>query len=201
VLHEGDSGYSEAAPLGADIYQFWAWFVPLSRPVVGSPIRFESRIGLTGPIEPFDDGEEFRGSVMLRTSHPVRGAWLNTINKGLENLNDDIKSRLREDHAGQEHGGMEAGADMRQGMAELLRSYRLCLERYETQPEKAREHCSIYTYPQDKQYHSLRRNVGTASTMTAMGSPISRTMSAAPAPKISPRCPIAATASTTTATC
>lgn len=36
-------------------------------------------------------------------------------------------------------------ADLREETADLLRAYRLCLQRYETEPPKAKEYCAPYT--------------------------------------------------------
>lgn len=38
----------------------------------------------------------------------------------------------------------KADADIRQETAELMRQYRHCVEKYETDPAKARENCSLY---------------------------------------------------------
>ncbi len=91
VLHESEPGYAQAAPLEADIYQFWAWF--RTRFLEGH-LEFDTRIRLTGAMEPFAEGQEFKGYVRLSIQFTTDRAWLNTINKGLENLNDDMASRL-----------------------------------------------------------------------------------------------------------
>jgi len=36
-------------------------------------------------------------------------------------------------------------ADIRQETAEMMRAYRVCLQRYEAEPPKAKEHCAPYT--------------------------------------------------------
>ena len=36
-------------------------------------------------------------------------------------------------------------ADIREETADLLRAYRLCLQRYEAEPPKAKEYCGPYT--------------------------------------------------------
>ena len=36
-------------------------------------------------------------------------------------------------------------ADIRQETAEMMRAYRLCLQRYEGETPKAKEHCAPYT--------------------------------------------------------
>jgi hypothetical protein len=40
----------------------------------------------------------------------------------------------------------KADADKREEVAQLLKSYRLCLQRYEAEPEKAKEYCSMYAH-------------------------------------------------------
>ena len=39
----------------------------------------------------------------------------------------------------------KADAELRQESAELVKAYRLCLQKYENDPEKAKAHCSVYT--------------------------------------------------------
>jgi len=39
----------------------------------------------------------------------------------------------------------KATADVREETAEMLHAYRLCLQRYEDEPPKAKEHCAPYT--------------------------------------------------------
>lgn len=39
----------------------------------------------------------------------------------------------------------KATADLRQEQAELLHAYRLCLEKYQDEPPKAKEFCAPYT--------------------------------------------------------
>ncbi len=38
----------------------------------------------------------------------------------------------------------KADADMRQETADLMKQYRLCMEKYENDPMKAKEYCSAY---------------------------------------------------------
>ncbi len=76
----------------ADIYQFWAW---LSPGFWSAHLEFDSRIRLTGAISPFEEGQEFKGYVRLGTQAASTRAWRNTIAKGLENLNENMTSKLR----------------------------------------------------------------------------------------------------------
>ncbi len=80
-----------AAPLELEIRQFWAWITP---GFWAEHLEFDSAIRLSGPVEPFEEGQEFKGYVRLATQAAGGRAWLNTINKGLDNLNRDITSRL-----------------------------------------------------------------------------------------------------------
>ena len=45
----------------------------------------------------------------------------------------------------QEYQQRKADAQIRQETAKLLKAYRECLQKYESQPEKAKEICAIYT--------------------------------------------------------
>jgi hypothetical protein len=92
VLLPGQEGYEQAIPLEADIRQFWAWFSP---GFFAAHLEFEARIQVTGPVEPFVRSEEYRGYVRLATQAATSRAWLNTVNKGLENLDDEMRTRLR----------------------------------------------------------------------------------------------------------
>lgn len=40
---------------------------------------------------------------------------------------------------------LKSKADVQEEQAELLKAYRHCLARYEDDPPKAKEHCSVYT--------------------------------------------------------
>jgi hypothetical protein len=40
---------------------------------------------------------------------------------------------------------LKATADLREEQAELLKAYRLCLDKYEADPPNAKEHCAVYT--------------------------------------------------------
>ncbi len=44
----------------------------------------------------------------------------------------------------QEYYKKKADAEIRQEVAELLKSYRLCLQKYEDNPTKAKANCSVY---------------------------------------------------------
>jgi len=45
----------------------------------------------------------------------------------------------------QEYRQRKADVEVRQETANLLKAYRLCLQKYEGEPAKAKENCSVYT--------------------------------------------------------
>lgn len=90
VLRQGDPGYDDAVPLTADIRQFWAWLTP---GVWTLTLEFDSRIKVNGPIEPFEDGVEFQGHATTNPAAAFTDDWIEVMNKGLEDLNNDITSR------------------------------------------------------------------------------------------------------------
>ena len=92
VLLQGQEGYEQAVPLEADIRRFWTWISP---GFWALHLEFEARIQVSGPVEPFVRSEEYRGYVRLATQAATTRAWLNTVNKGLESLDNDIQTRLR----------------------------------------------------------------------------------------------------------
>ena len=92
VLLQGQEGYEQAAPLEADIRRFWTWISP---GLWAFHLEFEAQVQVTGPVEPFVRREEYRGYVRLATQAATTHAWLNTVNKGLESLDNDIQTRLR----------------------------------------------------------------------------------------------------------
>ncbi len=90
VLEAGEPKYDDAVPLEVDIHQFWAWFTPGFWAIT---LEFDSRIRVSGPITPFDDGEVFRGLASTQSGAAFTEDWLNIMKKGLANLNEDIVSR------------------------------------------------------------------------------------------------------------
>ena len=59
---------------------------------------------------------------------------------------DCSKQRGNYGDACQRYRQRKGDADQRDEIAQLLKAYRLCLKRYETEPEKAKEYCSMYAY-------------------------------------------------------
>lgn len=56
-----------------------------------------------------------------------------------------IMASLTGCHYYEDYRVKKSTADLNEERAELLRSYRLCLEKYQDQPPKAKEICSVYT--------------------------------------------------------
>jgi len=91
VVSPGDPEAANAAPLRVRVDQFWAWFTP---GFFAAKLDFQTRIDVEGPLAPFEDGERFEASIRKSTQAASGGAWLNTINGGLEDLNQQIRARL-----------------------------------------------------------------------------------------------------------
>ena len=45
----------------------------------------------------------------------------------------------------QEYRQRKADADMRSEASQIVKAYRQCLEKYQDQPDKQKEYCSVYT--------------------------------------------------------
>lgn len=84
--------YAEAVPVEVDIRQFWSW----GTPGWAFKLEFEAIVTIRGKVV-FSTSEEetVRGYVLLRTQAATSRAWMNTIQKGLEILIDNIKAKLR----------------------------------------------------------------------------------------------------------
>lgn len=89
VLEKGDKDFGNAAPVHAEIEQFWAWITP---GFWAAALEFETRVKLTGNIESLSNGESVRGYVRLKTQTATGSRWLNTINKGLQNFINNVKN-------------------------------------------------------------------------------------------------------------
>ena len=92
VINEEDPMFSSAIPIEVDIDEFWAWLTPGFSAV---KLEFKSALKLKGNVVSFQDGEEVRSYVLLHSQAAGTRAWSNTINKGIENLVQKIKERLR----------------------------------------------------------------------------------------------------------
>jgi len=92
VLASGDAGFDEAAPIDVEIRKLWMWFTP---GFWAAHLEFRSAIGLRGPIPPLAAGAEVPGYVRLATQAATTGAWTNTLNKGLDDLNVNLVALLQ----------------------------------------------------------------------------------------------------------
>jgi len=93
VIDKNDLAYSAAIPLEADINQFWSWFTPGFWAI---KLEFDSRIKITGDVPGFQNGNEVSGHILLHSAGAGSKQWMNTMNKGIENLIQNIKKRLKE---------------------------------------------------------------------------------------------------------
>jgi len=91
VLERGDPQYPNAAPLRIAVEKFWAWFSP---GFWSANLDFSTKVSVMGPVSPFSDGQVFTGAVRLSTQYAGTGAWMNTVNKGLADLDSNIKMTL-----------------------------------------------------------------------------------------------------------
>ena len=90
VLVKGDPGYAAAAPLEVDIRRFWAWFTP---GFVAITLEFRTEIDVSGPITPFENGQEFDGYATTQGAAAFTEDWMKVMKLGLDDLNLDIVSR------------------------------------------------------------------------------------------------------------
>lgn len=93
VIGPRNSAASSAIPLEAEILQYWAWFTP---GFWAASLEFEVILLIESPIFENTGDEGVRGYVKLSTQAATGGAWLNTINKGTDDLVAQIKDRLAE---------------------------------------------------------------------------------------------------------
>jgi len=91
VIAQGDPQWDEATPVEVDIQQLWAWMTPGFWSI---GLDFDMRVRIKTDLGFFQDGDEAHGNIQLRTQAAGTRAWLNTINKGLEEFNRDLKSKL-----------------------------------------------------------------------------------------------------------
>jgi hypothetical protein len=80
-----------AIPVEADIEQFWAWFTP---GFWACGLEFEARVKITGPVASFKNGEVVRGYILLHTQAANTRAWMNVMDKGLENFGQSVRKDL-----------------------------------------------------------------------------------------------------------
>jgi len=93
VLAEEEPGFPDAVPLRVDIEKFWSWFTPGFWVV---HLEFDASIRVTGPLEPFTNGVEFRGYARRGAWASTGGIWLDTMQRGMTALDQDMQGKLRE---------------------------------------------------------------------------------------------------------
>ena len=91
VIDGAPGSNDKGVPIEADIEQFWSWVTPGFWAV---SMEFEAKVSIKGDIPPFKNGEMVRGYVELHTQAAGTGAWVNTINKGIEAFVAEVKKRL-----------------------------------------------------------------------------------------------------------
>jgi hypothetical protein len=93
VLDAAAASDEKCIPVEADVEQFWAWMTP---GVWAISLECETKVRLKGDVSSFKNGESVRGYVNLHTQGAGSRAWLNTINKGLKQFVEEVKTRLAE---------------------------------------------------------------------------------------------------------
>ncbi len=93
VVEPTAPGADKAIPVQAEIQQFWSWFTPgfwtLS-------LEFEAIVNIkAGQILVHGPEQKVRGYVKLHSQAATTRAWVNTVQKGLEDLNGKTKEELR----------------------------------------------------------------------------------------------------------
>ncbi len=91
VLEPGDTGYENAIPIEADIYQFWSWITP---GFWAMKLDFEALIRIKGDIGAFKNGQEVKTSTRLHTQAAGTRAWTNILNKGVDDLVEQVKETI-----------------------------------------------------------------------------------------------------------
>jgi hypothetical protein len=92
VITENDDAAATAVPIEADIQQFWSWFTPGFWTI---SLEFEARVIITADVEPFQQGDEIRGYVKVRGQAAGTKAWMNVMNKGMEDFTTNLTARLK----------------------------------------------------------------------------------------------------------
>jgi len=91
VVLQGDPEWDRAAPVEAEIQQLWAWMTP---GFWALSLHFDMRVRIKADLGFFRQGEEAHGAIQLKTQGAATKQWLNTIDKGLEEFNRDLKAKL-----------------------------------------------------------------------------------------------------------
>jgi hypothetical protein len=83
--------WDSAKPIEAEIQQLWAWMTPGFWALA---LDFDMRVRIKTDLGEFREGEEAHGAIQLHTQGAATRQWLNTINKGLEEFNRDLKAKI-----------------------------------------------------------------------------------------------------------
>lgn len=93
VVEPTAPGADKAIPVQAEIQQFWSWFTP---GFWALSLEFEAIVNLKADqILVHGQEQKVRGYVQLHSQAATTRAWVNTIQKGLEDLNGKTKAELR----------------------------------------------------------------------------------------------------------
>ncbi|HBA83341.1 MAG TPA: flagellar biosynthesis protein [Verrucomicrobia bacterium] len=93
VLDAQDAGYDQAEAVEADIEQFWAWVTP---GFWAASLEFEALVKVKNPTIFLTPEEAVRGSVLLHTQAAGTSAWMNILNKGLEDFIQKAQEKMKE---------------------------------------------------------------------------------------------------------
>lgn len=92
AVADGASGGMQGIPVEVEINKFWSWFSPGFWAV---KLQFEAEVTMKSPIMLNGSAETVKGHVLLHSQAATGRAWLNTMNKGLEDLNTNIKAQTK----------------------------------------------------------------------------------------------------------
>jgi hypothetical protein len=91
VVLEGEPGWATAKPVEAEIQQLWAWVTPGFWALT---MQFEMRARIKTDLGQFRQSEEAHGTIRLKSQGAGTRQWRNTITRGLEQFNSDLKDKL-----------------------------------------------------------------------------------------------------------
>jgi hypothetical protein len=92
VVDEKSPNYAKALPLALDVDQFWAWFTPgFFLPTV----EFKSLVTMKGDALVGRDTAPASGTAAYDSVFMVESDWTETVEKGLADLSDKMRERIR----------------------------------------------------------------------------------------------------------
>ena len=93
VIEPTAPGADKAIPVQAEILQFWSWFTP---GFWALSLEFEATVEIKADqVLLHGQDQKVRGYVQLHSQAATTKAWMNTIQKGLQDLNEKVKAELR----------------------------------------------------------------------------------------------------------